>query len=97
MREKLKKIAAVCKVIFGYSVMITLFIGGLTFFGYLAALIMGGDVAVMICDVIYKTVLPITIYTSTVTVMFGLVAMYLCGEKALTPSKKKAIKSEGEK
>ena len=43
MKEKLKKISNVCKIIFGYGIMITLFVGGLTFFGYIAALIIGGE------------------------------------------------------
>ena len=42
MKETLKKIAGVFKLIFGYGIMIVLFAGGLTFFGYLAALIIGG-------------------------------------------------------
>ena len=72
--------------------------GGLTFFGYIAALIAGGDTAVQICDFIYKKIIPIMIYVNTSTVLFGLVAMYLAGELALTPAKnKKPSKSEGER
>ena len=41
MKETLKKISGVFKVIFGYGIMIVLFAGGLTFFGYIAALIIG--------------------------------------------------------
>lgn len=88
-----KKIAGVCKIIFGYGIMITLFVGGLTFFGYLAALVIGGDVAATICNVIYKEIFPIVIYVSTVLVMFGLLTMYLAGEKELTASKKKKKES----
>ncbi len=97
MKEKLKKISDICKIIFGYSIMITLFGGGLTFFGYVAALIIGGDAAVVICHVIYKKIIPVLIYISTVTVLFGLLTMYLANEKALTADKKKASKEEGEK
>ena len=39
MKATLKKISDVCKIIFGYGIMIVLFAGGLTFFGYVAALI----------------------------------------------------------
>lgn len=80
------------KLIFGYGIMISLFVGGLTFFAYLAALIIGGDSATLICEFIYKKIVPIMIYTSTVTVMLGLVSMYLAGEKALTPSKHNTAK-----
>ena len=96
MKETIKKIASVCKMIFGYGIMIVLFAGGLTFFGYLAALIIGGDTAAAICTFINKQFIPVIIYASTVLILFGLVTMYLAGEKALTPEKKNAVQ-EGEK
>ena len=96
MKETLKKIAGVCKIIFGYGIMIVLFAGGLTFFGYVAALIIGGDTATQICTWIYKSFVPVMIYTSTILILFGLATMYLAGEKALTPGRKNA-KMEGEK
>ena len=89
MKEMCKKISAVLRVVFGYGIMICLFAGGLTFFGYLAALIIGGDTAALICEIIYKKIVPVMIYASTILVLFGLVTMYLAGEKALTPSKRK--------
>lgn len=88
MKATLKKISEVCKLIFGYGIMITLFAGGLTFFGYLAALIIGGETATAICVFIYKQIFPIIIYVTTCLILFGLVAMYLGGEKALTTEKK---------
>ena len=97
MKETLKKISEVCKLIFGYGIMITLFVGGLTFFGYIAALIIGGDAAATICTVIYKKIIPVMIYISTSMILFGLLSMYLAGEFALTPDKKNAAKTEGEK
>ncbi|MBQ1988777.1 MAG: hypothetical protein II234_02580 [Clostridia bacterium] len=96
MKEFCKKLSNVLKTIFGYGIMITLFAGGLTFFGYVAALIIGGSTATAICTVIYKDIVPIIIYTSVIMVLLGLVAMYLAGEVALTPEKKKAKKHEGE-
>jgi len=95
-KNTLKKISDVCKLIFGYGIMIVLFAGGLTFFGYVAALIIGGDTATAICTWIYKSFIPVMIYASTILILFGLVTMYLAGEKALTPGKKN-MKSEGEK
>ena len=86
MKETLNKISRVCKLIFGYGIMITLFAGGLTFFGYLAALCIGGETAAAICFVIYKKVLPVIVYATSCLVLFGLVSMYLAGEKSLTPS-----------
>ena len=94
MKNTLKKISDVCKLIFGYGIMIVLFVGGLTFFGYLAALIIGGGAAEAICTFIYKQIVPIMIYVTTILILFGLLTMYLAGEKALTPEKRKAIKEK---
>ncbi len=96
MKEFCKKLSAILKTIFGYGVMISLFVGGLTFFGYVAALIIGGDVAAVICEVLYKKVIPAVIYLAVSMVLLGLLAMYLNGEKALTPEKKEQKKHEGE-
>lgn len=84
----MKKAVNVCKTIFGYGIMITLFVGGLTFFGYLAALCIGGAAAEAICIFIYKKIVPVMVYTTTILILFGLVCMYMAGEKALVPSKK---------
>lgn len=96
MKEMCLKLSKVLKTIFGYGIMICLFGGALSFFGYLIALIVGGDLAVVICEFIYKKYLPVIIYISTVLVLLGLVSMYLAGEQALTSSKKKNIKHKGE-
>lgn len=96
MKETLKKISDVFKLIFGYGIMIVLFVGGLTFFGYVAALIIGGEAATAICTWIYKSLIPVVIYASTILILFGLLTMYLAGEKALVPEKK-AAREEGEK
>ena len=96
MKEVCKKISNVLKMVFGYGIVITLFAGGLTFFGYLAALIIGGETATLICAVIYKKIIPVIIYASTSLVLLGLVAMYLAGETALTMDKEKLSKYEGE-
>ena len=95
MKETLKKISDVGKMIFGYGIMIVLFVGGLTFFGYLAAIIIGGETATAICTFIYKQIIPVIIYASTVLILFGLLCMYLAGETALTPGKHMK-KHEGE-
>lgn len=97
MKETLKKIGGVCKLIFGYGIMIVLFAGGLTFFGYVLALVIGGETATVICTWISGKLVPVIIYASTVLILFGLLSMYLCGEKSLTPDKKKAAAEEGEK
>ena len=87
MKEIIKKISDVLKGVFGYGIMITLVLGALSFFAYILALIVGGEGAVVICDFTYNVLLKITIYISTVVILIGLLAMYLAGEKALTPKK----------
>lgn len=89
MKEKLQKPVHIMKMIFGYGIMITLFAGGLTFFGYLIALFIGGESAEAMCTFIYKQIIPIIIYATTVLVLFGLLTMYMAGEKALMPHGKK--------
>lgn len=89
MKNFLKKIADKLQLIFGYGILLCLFVGGLTFFGYLAAFIIGGETAVIICEFIYKIIFPIIIKASTIFVLLGLVIMYLRGEKSLDVGKKK--------
>ena len=96
MKGTFKKVSDVFKLIFGYGIMIVLFAGGLTFFGYVAALIIGGETATAICTWIYKSFIPVMIYASTILILFGLLTMYLAGEKALIPGRKDA-KEKGEK
>ena len=88
MKKALNKLAEVCKKIFGYGIYVSLFVGGLTFFGYVAAFIIGGETATEICTFIYKKVIPVVIYLSNVMILLGVFAMYLSGEYALTPQKK---------
>ena len=94
LRELLAPVTRVCRLIFGYGIMIVLFAGGITFFGYLVAMCIGGETATEICTFIYKKINPIIVYASTVLILFGLLIMYLAGEKALTPDKKKETKEE---
>ncbi len=85
----MKKLSAILKKIFGYGIMITLFAGGFTFFGYIAALIIGGSTAAAICGFIYDKFMPVIVYITSIMVLLGLVAMYLGGEMALTAEGKK--------
>ena len=99
MKNVCKKIANVLKYVFGWGVMLSLFAGGLTFFGYLAAVIIGGGeggIGAQICEIISKQITPIITYVSTCCVLLGLLTMYLSGDKALTVGKKESSKHEGE-
>ena len=96
MKKFIKKFSEILKIIFGYGITACLFTGGLTFFGYLAAFIIGGNTATVICTFIYESIIPVIIYCSTIMVVLGLISMYLNGETALTSAKKRAAKHEGE-
>ena len=63
--------------VYGFGIMIALFIGGLSFLGYLYALYAGGDTAAAICTFIYKTVYPELVYWTSWIVLFGIVRSYL--------------------
>ena len=84
-----EKILQVLRFVFGCSVAVTLLGGGLTMLGYVAALIIGGDTAAKICDITYKQIWPVIIMTANITIVLGLIAMYINGDKALSPSEKK--------
>ena len=84
-----EKVLLVLRTIFGCSVAITLLGGGLTMLSYVVALIVGGDLAAKICEITYKQVWPVIIMITNITIVLGLVAMYINGDKALSPSEKK--------
>ena len=94
--KKIEKPVQILKLVFGYGIMISLFVGGTTMLGYLAALCIGGDIAVAICSFIKQYIIPVITYTSTIMVLFGILLMYLSGETALSAKKtqKKATDSE---
>jgi len=96
MKNFFKKISNILKYIFGIGIMISLFAGGITFFAYLVALIIGGETATAICIFVYEKIIPIIIYLSTSMVLLGIIAMYFAGEYALTSKKQDAVKHEGE-
>jgi len=89
MNSIIKKFSYLLKIVFGYGIMICLFAGGFTFFGYVAALIIGGSAAASVCTFIYDKFFPSIIYISSVLVLIGLFTMYLDGEKSLVPKKSK--------
>ncbi len=89
MKKFRENIAKVLSYIYGIGIAVALFVGAFSFFGYVAALIIGGNTAAEICHFIYKQLYPVIIYLSSVTVLIGLVKMYVAGEKSLVPPPKK--------
>ena len=92
MKDALKKLAKGLKTIFGYGILLCLFAGGLSFPGFLTALVIGGETATAICLFLKETYLPIVIYCSSLLILLGLLAMYLSQEKALLVEKEKKRK-----
>lgn len=89
MKEFKEKTAKLLAYIYGVGIAVALFAGALSFLGYVAAIIIGGPTAADICAFIYKKIYPVLFYISSVSVLLGLVKMYLCGEKTMVPGKKK--------
>lgn len=83
-----EKIIRILKTVFGAGIAIALFGGGLSFFGYVAALILGGPAAEAICAFLYTKYLRVIIYISTVMILLGLVILYLSKDHALTSKTK---------
>ena len=89
MKKRLNGISKITGMIFGYGIMLCLFAGGLTFFGFLVAIIAGGEIAAEICSIIYKGIFPVIIKTTNILVLVGLLHMYIKGEVSLTISNRK--------
>lgn len=84
MKNVLKKISVILDYVYGWGIFICLFVGGLTFFGYLAAFIIGGETAADICKFIYDKIFTYLIYGGNIIVLLGLANMYL-KSKSLLP------------
>lgn len=93
----MEKPIKICKKIFGYGILTSLFIGGLSLFGFIVAFIFGGEVAISICSFIKTYLITFITYLSTIMVIFGLIIMYLSGEVALTIKKKNNNQKNTEK
>ena len=63
--------------LYGLGIMLALFIGGLSFLGYIYALWAGGDTAAVICTFIYKSLYPELVYWTSWIVLLGIVRSYL--------------------
>ena len=94
MKEKILKVMT---VVFGYGIMICLFAGGLSFFGYLAALIIGGETATAICTFIYKQYFPVVFIVTSAMILLGLIKMYISREHTFTANRKKKTVNKEEK
>lgn len=88
MKKFREKTAKILTYVYASGITVTLFMGALSVFGYIAAMIIGGETAAEICNFIYKEFYPVIIYLSSISILIGLVRMYVAGEKSLVPPKK---------
>ena len=89
MKSIREKIANVLTYIYAVGIAVALFAGALSSIAYLVAMVIGGDTATEICRFVYKDFYPVIIYISSVSILLGLVKMYVAGQKSLVPAKKK--------
>lgn len=89
MKEKMKRLSAKFRMVFGYLMMISLFAGSLLALLFLAALLIGGETAAAIAAFAYKIFARFLIVVTSVGIMIGLLSMYLNGDTALTPEKRR--------
>ena len=85
-REKVGKILAYT---YSVGIVIAVLVGALSFWGYIAAILIGGQTATDICVFIYKKIYPMLFFTSSISVLIGLLKMYIMGEKTMIPNKNK--------
>jgi len=79
-----KKIGDIINTIFGWGIYICLFAGGITFFGFLFAVIIGGGTGEAIAVFLHKQYFPIIIRLASFIIILGLIGMYLNKEQALS-------------
>ena len=80
----MKKIGKTLKFIYGWGILVVLFVGGMTSWGFFFAFCVDEKDAAIVCNFIYKEIFPYIIYSSSIVVLIGLLSMYLCGELALS-------------
>lgn len=80
----MKAISKTLNTIFSWGIYICLFAGGIAFFGFLAAIIMGGESGQNLAAAIQKQYFPIVIRVASATIGIGLAAMYMGKETALS-------------
>ena len=86
-KMKTKLIKLLCNL-YGIGITAAVFMGALSFLGYLAAIIIGGQAAADICVFIYKKLYPILFYVCSASVFIGMLKMYIAGEKTMMLTKK---------
>ena len=80
----MKKFTDLILSVFGIGMTVCLFAGGFAIFGFIVALILGGEIATEICVFIHKVYFMWVIRFTAIFSALGLLGMYLKKTKALT-------------
>ncbi|MEW8973666.1 MAG: hypothetical protein AB2375_05665 [Tissierellaceae bacterium] len=81
MREKLEKSV---RSIFSITLIIAILGGGVIFFMFIVALIMGGTLGESLATNASKIIMPYFIRFASISVLAGLVSFYITGEHTLS-------------
>ena len=81
MREK---VGHIISVVIGWGIYTALIAGGLTFFGFVFAVIIRGGLGQQIAVFIHRTIFPCIIQVTAFTVILGLAGMIVKNEQALS-------------
>ena len=73
----MNRMTIVMKKIFGYGMLFSILMGGISFFGYLLAIITGGETAIVICEIIYTKIYPTLVVFTTSMILLGLFLIYI--------------------
>ena len=79
-----EKIISILKKIFSSVIAVCMAAALLVFFAFIAAMVMGGEKAALICAALKAYVLPAMYYINAVLALIGVAAVYLTGEKVYT-------------
>lgn len=79
-----KKIENIVETVFSLSLIIAIIGGGIIFLMFVAALIMGGTSGEMIAVSASETIMPFFIRSASISILSGIIYLYVSGEHALT-------------
>ncbi len=91
-----KKIYNVLNKIYGIGMTVSFFAGVLPLFPFIVALIVGGDIGEKISVFLYKQFYPWVILAASISVLIGLVAMYIAKSEGLSLKSVSAEKTNQE-
>lgn len=80
----MKSLGEKINFIFGWGVYVCLLAGGITFFGFMLALLIGGDTGQSLSIFLHRQYFPLVIRATSFIIILGLIGMYVNHEQALS-------------